>query len=296
DEADRMLDMGFYDDIMRIARQLPTDRQTLMFSATMPAKTRKLAKEILRNPRRVDIAVSRPTDKIDQNVYLCRQGVKPALLLHILRNHCSKRVIVFAASKMAVKDLTRELRRRGIKAAEMHSDLDQNQREEALLGFRAGKIDVIVATDILARGIDIDDIAMVVNYDVPREVEDYVHRIGRTARADRDGIAVTIVGERDRQPLRRIEQFLGYEIKRCQLPEELASMAPAKEEQPRNHRPHGERPGDNRRGGRRGSGNQKRRGNANASANKDNHAQAGHNGNNHHNRRTNRSTQSSQKQ
>lgn len=296
DEADRMLDMGFYDDIMRIARQLPTERQTLMFSATMPAKTRKLAKEILRNPRRVDIAVSRPTDKIDQNVYLCQQGAKPALLLHILRNHCSKRVIVFAASKMAVKDLTRELRRRGIKAAEMHSDLDQNQREDALLGFRAGKIDVIVATDILARGIDIDDIAMVVNYDVPREVEDYVHRIGRTARADRDGIAVTIVSERDRQPLRRIEQFLGYEIKRNELPDELASMAPAKEEQPRNYRQHGERRRDDRRGGRRGSGNQKGRGNAKAPANKDIHAQAVHNGNNNHNRRTNRSNKPSQKQ
>lgn len=214
DEADRMLDMGFYDDIMRIAKMLPEKRQTLLFSATMPAKTRKLAQEILRNPKRVDIAVSRPTEKIDQSAYVCTERQKLPILKYLLREVRSQKVIVFAASKLNVKDLTRELRRARIKAAEMHSDLNQEQRNEVMLGFRAGKIDVLVATDILARGIDIDDISMVVNYDVPRESEDYVHRIGRTARANADGVAVTLVSERDQQPFGRIERFLGYEVKK----------------------------------------------------------------------------------
>ncbi len=212
DEADRMLDMGFYDDIMRIAKLLPEKRQTLLFSATMPVKTRKLAQEILRNPRRVDIAVSRPTEKIDQSAYICTEQQKLPILKYLLTEVKSQRVIVFTASKQNAKDLTRELRRTRIKAAEMHSDLDQEQRNDVILSFRAGKIDVLVATDILARGIDIDDISMVVNYDVPRESEDYVHRIGRTARANADGIAVTLVSQRDQQPFAKIERFLGYEV------------------------------------------------------------------------------------
>ena len=221
DEADRMLDMGFYDDIMQIVKRLPANRQTLMFSATMPPKTRQLAKAILTDPAEVRIAVSRPTEKIDQSAFVCHEAQKTPLLKHLFSTAHSQRVIVFAASKLKVKDLTRELRRARFKAAEMHSDLEQQQRNEVMQAFRAGKIDILVATDILARGIDIDDIAMVVNYDVPREAEDYVHRIGRTARANADGMAVTLVSGREQQKFGSTEKFLGYEVRPEEVPAEF---------------------------------------------------------------------------
>lgn len=214
DEADRMLDMGFFDDIMRIVNLLPKDCQRLMFSATMPPKTRNLASRMLHDPVQVNIAVSRPTEKINQSCYICHEAQKTPLLRHLFSSAHSRRVIVFASSKQNVRTLTSELRRAGLKAAEMHSDLDQKRREDVLNDFRAGKIHILVATDILARGIDIDDIAMVVNYDVPRECEDYVHRIGRTARAGAEGMAVTLVSDRDKPRFARIEKFLGYKIKR----------------------------------------------------------------------------------
>ncbi len=195
DEADRMLDMGFYDDIMTIAKQLPPTCQTLMFSATMPPKIQRMAEAILKTP----------------------------ILRSLFKTRANKRVIVFASSKLKVKELTRELRRAGVKAAEMHSDLEQARRDEVMLDFRAGRIDILVATDIVARGIDIDDIAMVVNYDVPREAEDYVHRIGRTARAGAGGYAVTLVGERDRRHFKAIEDFLEKEVPKEAVPEELGS-------------------------------------------------------------------------
>ncbi len=221
DEADRMLDMGFYDDIMQIVRRLPAERQTLMFSATMPPKTRKLAKEILTNPCEINIAVSRPTEKIDQSAYVCYETQKEGVLINLFEHHHASRVIVFAASKLKVKNLTREMRKRGFKAAEMHSDLEQSRRNEVMDDFRASRIDILIATDILARGIDIDDISMVVNYDVPRESEDYVHRIGRTARAGAGGMAVTMVSPDDMVRFGRIEKFLGYEVKKNPLPAEL---------------------------------------------------------------------------
>lgn len=221
DEADRMLDMGFYDDIMQIVRRLPEDRQTLMFSATMPPKTRKLAREILTNPYEINIAVSRPTDKIDQSAYVCYETQKQGALIHLFEKYHASRVIVFAASKLKVKNLTREIRSRGYKAAEMHSDLEQSRRTEVMDKFRASHIDILIATDILARGIDIDDISMVVNYDVPREAEDYVHRIGRTARAGAGGMAVTMVSADDMVRFGRIEKFLGYEVKKNELPSNL---------------------------------------------------------------------------
>lgn len=223
DEADRMLDMGFYDDIMQIVKRLPKNRQTLMFSATMPPKTRKLAKEILVNPAEVNIAVSRPTEKIDQSVYFCYPEQKPALLKHLFKSRKAERVIVFASSKLNVKDLSRDLRRSGFKAAEMHSDLDQEQRDEAMRKFRAGKIDILVATDILSRGIDIDDILMVVNYDVPHDAEDYIHRIGRTARAGAEGAAITFVAGKDLQKFAKIEKFLGSHVPRNEMPPELGN-------------------------------------------------------------------------
>lgn len=221
DEADRMLDMGFYDDIMQIVRNLPAGCQTMMFSATMPPKIQQLASKILKDPEEIKIAVSRPADKIDQSAFVCHEAQKDRLLLHLLVSTCSERVIVFVASKLKVKELTRELRRHRIKAGEMHSDLDQQARESVLDGFRTGKVPVLVATDIVARGIDIDDIAMVINYDVPREAEDYVHRVGRTARANAEGKAVTFVGGRDQPKFGSIERFLGYVVRKEPLPSGL---------------------------------------------------------------------------
>ncbi len=222
DEADRMLDMGFYDDIMQIVAKLPRDRQTLMFSATMPPKIRQLAKAILNNPVEVKTEVSKPADGIDQSAIVCYEEQKAGALRHLFRPH-SKRVIVFAASKLKVKELTRELRRSHFKVDEMHSDLEQQRRDDVMLDFRAGRTDILIATDIVARGIDIDDISMVVNYDVPREAEDYVHRVGRTARAGTDGRAVTLVGPRDQTAFGRIEKFLGKTIRKEELPSELGN-------------------------------------------------------------------------
>ena len=250
DEADRMLDMGFYDDIMQIVKRLPANRQTLMFSATMPPKTQKLANDILNNPAQVRIAVSRPTEKIDQSAFVCHEAQKTPILKHLFKTAHSQRVIVFAASKLKVKDLTRELRHARFKAAEMHSDLDQTKRNEVMQAFRAGKIDILVATDILARGIDIDDISMVVNYDVPREAEDYVHRIGRTARANADGMAVTLVSGREQQKFGSIERFLGYEVKKNDIPAEFGE-APAYNPERKTTR------GGNRNRGRNGGNNGK---------------------------------------
>lgn len=228
DEADRMLDMGFYEDIMSIAKHLPKERQTLMFSATMPAKIKQLANTLLTDPVEVKTQISRPAEAIEQSAAVVYEPQKEGMLRHLLKTKAKERVIVFVASKLKVKDLTRSLRRAGVKAAEMHSDLDQDKREEVMLAFRAGRIDVLVATDIVARGIDIDDIAMVVNYDVPREAEDYVHRIGRTARAGAGGKAVTLVGPQDQFRFGAIERFLKYEVRKEEIPESLGE-APAYE-------------------------------------------------------------------
>lgn len=223
DEADRMLDMGFSEDIMRIVAELPKQRQTLMFSATMPRKIQQLAETILIDPVEVRIAVSKPAEKIDQSAFIVHEGQKAGLLKHLFETTYSKRVIVFSGSKQKVKELSALLRRSKWKTAEMHSDLDQKAREDVMLAFRAGRVDILIATDILARGIDVDDITMVVNYDVPHEAEDYVHRIGRTARADSDGKAVTFVSERDQQRFGRIEDFLGKPVRKEEVPAEFGS-------------------------------------------------------------------------
>ncbi len=228
DEADRMLDMGFYDDIMQVAKQLPETCQTLMFSATMPPKIQKLARTILHDPAEIKLAVSKPGENIDQSAAVCYETAKPAVLRHLLATYHSRRVIVFAASKLNVKDLTRAFaREKKYNVAEIHSDLEQQRREEVLRDFRSGRVDILIATDIVARGIDIDDISMVVNYDVPREAEDYVHRIGRTARAGADGKAVTLVGDKDRRAWADIERFLGKPVRRETLPDELAAQTSA---------------------------------------------------------------------
>lgn len=217
DEADRMLDMGFYDDIMQIVKHLPTERQTLMFSATMPPKIQQLANSILRNPAEVKIAVSRPADKIHQQVALCYESQKTEILKIILKGSPAKRVIVFASSKIKVKNIARELKSERLNVKEMHSDLDQATRDDVMLKFKAGQCDILVATDIVARGIDIDEISMVINYDVPHDAEDYVHRIGRTARAEADGEAITLVCETDRRRWNSIENFLGKQIERISI-------------------------------------------------------------------------------
>ncbi len=221
DEADRMLDMGFYDDIMQIVARLPKERQTLLFSATMPPKIQQLAKSILNNPHEIKLAVSKPAEKIHQDAYVCYETQKLPILLSIFKETPPDKVIVFSSSKLKVKELARALKRENFKIGEMHSDLDQDKREDVILDFKSGKIHVLVATDIMARGIDIDDIELVVNYDVPREAEDYVHRIGRTARADRDGKAITFISEKEIGKFKRIEKFLEKEVEKAQVPSDL---------------------------------------------------------------------------
>ncbi len=232
DEADRMLDMGFYDDIMQIVARLPKERQTLLFSATMPPKIQQMANKILKDPVEVKLAVSKPAEKIKQSAYICYEPQKLQILKKLFNENPPQRVIVFSSSKLKVKNLARELRSKNIKIAEMHSDLDQDKRDDVMLDFKAGKIQVIVATDILARGIDIDDIEMVINYDVPREAEDYVHRIGRTARANRDGRAITFVSPEETGKLKRIERLLEKEIPKENVPAEFGS-APDLKAKPR---------------------------------------------------------------
>lgn len=219
DEADRMLDMGFSDDILQINSLLPKDCQKIMFSATMPTKIRELAVSLLHNPVEVKIAVSRPAEKIRQSAYVCYDTQKLPIIQHLFQNGDLKRVILFCGKKDRVKEISRELKRMKINCAPMHSDLTQAERDEVMYGFKAGRVDVLVATDIVSRGIDIDDISMVINYDVPHDTEDYVHRIGRTARADRDGVAITFVNERDISRFMTIEHFLQKDIEKNSLPE-----------------------------------------------------------------------------
>ncbi|MBR6064850.1 MAG: DEAD/DEAH box helicase [Paludibacteraceae bacterium] len=221
DEADRMLDMGFYDDIMTIVRKLPADRQTIMFSATMPPKIRQMAKAIMHDPVEVQIAVSRPPETIHQMCARLYEGQKPGFVQLALQGKNLKKVIIFAGKKQRVKDLTRTLRTLKIDARAMHSDLEQNERDQVMLDFRNGKVDVLVATDVVSRGIDVTDVPLVINYDVPHDPEDYVHRIGRTARAENSGEAVTLVSPEEARPWARIEQFLKKEIERLTLPEAL---------------------------------------------------------------------------
>lgn len=219
DEADRMLDMGFSDDIMKIASQLPKTCQTIMFSATMPKNIEKLAQSLLKDPVEVKLAVSKPAEKIQQSAYICYETQKLKIIEDIFKAGDLKRVIIFSGSKQKVKHINQALTRLHINSGEMHSDLDQAGRDDMMFKFKSGQIDVLVATDILARGIDIDDIAMVINYDVPHDAEDYVHRIGRTARADRDGVAITLVNEDDMYAFHQIEKFLDKDIRKNPLPE-----------------------------------------------------------------------------
>ncbi len=221
DEADRMLDMGFYDDIMFIIDSLPKKRQNLLFSATMPGKIRELARKILHHPEEINISISKPPEKIVQEAYIVYDTQKIPLVKHLLHKKNFKSVLVFCSSKIAVKNLTRDLKRAKFLADEIHSDLDQNKREEVLIKFKSGRLPILVATDILSRGIDIDNIDLVINYDVPHDGEDYVHRIGRTARAAAEGSAYTFVTVKEQRKFLAIEKLLGKPVPKAEVPAEL---------------------------------------------------------------------------
>ena len=217
DEADRMLDMGFYDDIMQIVSYMPKSRQTLMFSATLPPKIRQMAKQILNDPAEVNIAISKPNEAIEQGAYICYEGQKLGIVREMFSRPSESKTIIFSSSKLKVKELAHTLKRMKLDVAPMHSDLDQEKREQVMLDFKNNKVRILVATDIVARGIDIEDIGMVINYDVPHDPEDYIHRIGRTGRA------VTFVNEEEQGKFHRIEEFIEREIPKLSLPEAVGA-------------------------------------------------------------------------
>ena len=221
DEADRMLDMGFQDDINKILAHLPANRQSLLFSATMPEKIRALARKILKDPVEINIAISRPPEKIIQKAYVVHEPQKMPLISYLLKQTPYKNAVVFCSRKQTVKELTRNLKRSGFTVEEIHSDLEQTVRENTLSAFASGRVPLLVATDIISRGIDIDTIDLVVNWDVPDDGEDYVHRIGRTARAEADGTAYTLVSEADQRKFGDIERLLEKEVEKAPVPAEL---------------------------------------------------------------------------
>lgn len=221
DEADRMLDMGFSDDIMKIISYLPKERQTIMFSATLPPKIRELARTILNDPAEVTIAVSKPNEAISQSAYACYESQKLGIVREMFAEPKETKTIIFSSSKQKTKELAHVLKRMKFNVAAMHSDLEQSQREEVILNFKNNKVDILVATDIVARGIDIEDIGLVVNYDVPHDPEDYIHRIGRTARAAATGAAVTLVSQEEQGKFYRIEKFMEREVEKRPLPESV---------------------------------------------------------------------------
>ena len=251
DEADRMLDMGFSDDIMKIISYMPRERQTIMFSATLPPKIRELAKTILRNPAEVNIAISKPNEAIDQSAYVCYESQKLGLIRELFAEPQESKTIIFSSSKLKVKELAHTLKRMKLDVAAMHSDLEQAQREEVMLNFKNNKVKILVATDIVARGIDIEDIGLVINYDVPHDPEDYIHRIGRTARAAATGSAITFVNEEEQGKFHQIEKFIEREIRKAELP---ASVGEGPKYEPEEGRRRGGRGGRSRSKGGDGRG------------------------------------------
>lgn len=233
DEADRMLDMGFQDDIMRIISYLPKERQTILFSATMPPKIRTFAKKILANPEEITLALSKPAEGITQKAYLVYDDDKPELLTRLLKEGDYKSLIIFASTKEKVKKLDKELRKSGLTAEAFHSDLEQAERENLLNKFKARKLPILIGTDVLSRGIDVEGIDLVVNYDVPPDAEDYVHRIGRTARAEREGVAMTFINKDDQDKFARIERLIEKEVTKEPLPEGIPAGPEYSPRQPR---------------------------------------------------------------
>ncbi len=279
DEADRMLDMGFYDDIMKIISFLPPVRQNLLFSATMPVKIRELARKILHDPAEVNIAISKPPAKIVQEAFVVYETQKIPLIKWLLKSTNLKSTLIFCSKKHNVKQLTSELRRARFNVKEIHSDLDQSSREDVLLEFKSRRLPILVATDILSRGIDIDNIEMVINYDVPNDGEDYIHRIGRTARAETDGVAFTFVSEKEQNKFKTIEDLLGDPVRKAVVPEEFGATP---EYTPRSKRSGGGG-GRNRGGGGRGQGGHNGQGGPNGRGAQN--SQGGHGGHGGGNRR-----------
>jgi len=226
DEADRMLDMGFFEDIMRIISHIPEKRQNLLFSATMPPKIRELAKKVLHDPLEISIAISKPVDKVLQVAYVMYDRQKVDLARYLLQGKELRSILIFCSTKSSVKQLNRELKNAGMASEEIHSDLEQSEREKVLREFRSRKISILVATDVLSRGIDIEDIDLVINYDVPGDAEDYIHRIGRTARAEAEGVAITFIGEKEQRKFSDIERLLGNEVMKLRLPAHLGETPP----------------------------------------------------------------------
>jgi superfamily II DNA/RNA helicase len=233
DEADRMLDMGFHDDIMRIIKNLPENKQTLFFSATMPPRIRSLTNKILRNPKEVNISISKPAEGILQEAYLVRDDQKEKLISHILKENSYPSVLIFASTKDNVKHLGRLLPKLGLPSKAIHSDLEQNEREEILREFKNKQLRLLIGTDVLSRGIDVEGIGLVMNYDVPPDPEDYIHRIGRTARAESTGHAITFINERDQRRFFQIEKLMDRVVTKVPLPEGIGTSF---EYQPEGHR------------------------------------------------------------
>jgi ATP-dependent RNA helicase RhlE len=226
DEADRMLDMGFYDDIMRIIKHLPKERQTLMFSATMPDKIRVMAKKVLREPVEINLAISKPAEAILQVAYLVYDENKTGLIKKLVDGKNLQSILIFSATKKNVKQIASALKGLKFVASEIHSDLEQNEREQVLLDFRNRKSQVLVATDIVSRGIDITDIDLVINFDVPADAEDYVHRVGRTARAKSSGVAITFINKADQGKFKRIEELIEAKILKLPTPSDIGDSPP----------------------------------------------------------------------
>ena len=272
DEADRMLDMGFYNDIMTIAKMLPKERQTMLFSATMPAEIRRLAENILTDPLQITLALAKPAEGITQQAYICHEGQKPGIIKEIFKNESSERVILFTSRKSKVREISLMMKKQGFNVGEMHSDLTQSERDEIMFRYKSRKIDMIIATDILARGIDIDDIRIVINYDVPRDCDDYIHRIGRTARAGAKGRAITFVSVEDQEYFKRIEDFIEQDIPKLEIPAELGE-GPQYEPKGKKEKKGGSRNGGRRTNGgkpKQGSGNGRHRRKNNGVGNKEN--------------------------
>jgi len=246
DEADRMLDMGFNEDITKIIGYLPKERQTLLFSATMPTKIRQLAKNILKDPEEISIAISKPNEKIVQAAFIVYDGQKIELVKHILKPDWLRSVIVFCSTKDNTKRLTKELKKANLSVEEIHSDLEQKSREQVLNQFKSRKLKILVATDILSRGIDVEDIDIVINYDVPNDGEDYIHRIGRTARAASTGAAFTFVNEKEQSKFHSIEQLLGKPVPKAKIPPHIGE---GPSYSPKPYRGGGGRGGGGRKGG-----------------------------------------------
>ncbi|TVQ92266.1 MAG: DEAD/DEAH box helicase [Bacteroidetes bacterium] len=221
DEADRMLDMGFFDDIMRIISHLPSERQTLMFSATMPPKIELLARKILNNPHKINLAPSKPAEGVKQQAYVVFDDQKGKLLLNLLQNLEYESVLIFASTKIKVKQIFEMLKSKKINVEAFHSDLEQSVRQDILRKFKNKLLKVIVATDVLSRGIDVDNISIVINYDAPGDPEDYVHRVGRTARASRTGRAITFIGKLEQRKFAGVERLIGYSVEKTELPGEI---------------------------------------------------------------------------